>query len=74
MNVKIKKFFYGQSIGIIASIAGIIGALLVTTIESIIPYALGFAAGAMLFVTIRHIMPQKVKKEKLGHYLHYPGF
>lgn len=36
---------------------------MVTTIEPIIPYALGFAAGAKLFVAIRHIISH-IKKSK----------
>ncbi len=58
-----KSFLYGQSIGIVAPIAGIIGALLVTEIVPIIPYALGFAAGAMLFVSIRHMIPHILKSQ-----------
>jgi ZIP family zinc transporter len=71
-----KSFFYGQSIGIVAPIAGIIGVLLVTTIEPIIPYALGFAAGAMLFVTIRHIIPHILKSQdrKFGALFALSGF
>lgn len=58
-----KSFIYGQSIGITAPVSGIVGAVLVTTIEPIIPYALGFAAGAMLFVVIRHIIPHILKSQ-----------
>lgn len=58
-----KSFFYGQLIGIVAPFAGVIGALLVTTIEPIIPYALGFAAGAMLFVSVRHMIPHILRSE-----------
>lgn len=58
-----RSFIYGQSIGIVAPFAGVIGALLVTQIEPIIPYALGFAAGAMLYVSIRHMIPHILKSQ-----------
>lgn len=75
-NVSKKSFFYGQSIGIVAPVSGIIGALLVTTIEPIIPYALGFAAGAILFVAIRHIIPHILKSQnkKFGGIFAVSGF
>ncbi|MGB8233363.1 MAG: ZIP family metal transporter [Methanobacterium sp.] len=71
-----KSFLFGQSIGIVAQVAGIIGALLVTTIEPVIPYALGFAAGAMLFVTTRHIIPHIIKSQhrKIGAIFAISGF
>jgi zinc transporter, ZIP family len=71
-----KSFYYGQSIGIVAPIAGITGAILITTIEPIIPYSLGFAAGAMLFVTIRHIIPHILKSQntKIGLIFAISGF
>ena len=71
-----KSFLYGQSIGIVAPVAGIIGALLVTTIEPVIPYALGFAAGAMLFVTTRHIIPHIIKSQhrRIGAIFAISGF
>lgn len=53
-----KSFFYGQASGIVEPIAGVIGALLVTTIQGILPYALAFAAGAMIFVVVEELIPE----------------
>ena len=43
-----KSFFYGQASGIVEPIAGVIGAALVSSMQAILPYALAFAAGAMI--------------------------
>lgn len=53
-----KSFFYGQLSAIVEPIAGIIGALLVSTIEIILPFALSFAAGAMIFVAVHELIPE----------------
>lgn len=58
-----KSFFYGQLTGIVQPIAGVIGVLLVTIIQPIVPYALGFAAGAMIFVTVNHLIPDILKSQ-----------
>ncbi|TFJ91824.1 ZIP family metal transporter [Lentibacillus salicampi] len=52
-----KSFNYGQASGIVEPIAGIIGALAVTAIQPILPYALSFAAGAMIFVVAEEVIP-----------------
>ncbi|MGZ7210065.1 MAG: ZIP family metal transporter, partial [Methanobacterium sp.] len=41
----------------------ILGAILVTIIQPIVPYALGFAAGAMIFVTVTHLIPDILKSQ-----------
>lgn len=53
-----KAFFYGQLSGIVEPIAGVLGALLVLTVQPILPYALSFAAGAMIFVVIEELIPE----------------
>jgi len=55
---KFKSFWYGQLSGFVEVIAGLIGALIVTISYSILPYALGFAAGAMIFVVVEEVIPQ----------------
>ncbi|MFD1362528.1 ZIP family metal transporter [Lentibacillus salinarum] len=52
-----KSFNYGQASGMVEPIAGIIGALSVTVIQPILPYALSFAAGAMIFVVAEEVIP-----------------
>ncbi|MBI9068342.1 MAG: ZIP family metal transporter [Salinivirgaceae bacterium] len=55
---RLKAFSYGQLSGIVEPIAGVLGAYLVLTIEPILPYALSFAAGAMIFVVIEELIPE----------------
>lgn len=49
---------YGQLSGMVEPIAGMIGALAVTICEPVLPYALAFAAGAMIFVVVDDIIPE----------------
>lgn len=53
-----KSFLYGQASGIVEPIAGVIGAVLVTKLTFILPYALAFAAGAMIYVVVEELIPE----------------
>jgi len=53
-----KSFMYGQLSAVVEPIAGVIGALLVIQMTPILPYALAFAAGAMIFVVIEEVIPE----------------
>ena len=53
-----KSFLYGQLSGMVEPIAGVLGALLVMSMQAILPYALSFAAGAMIFVVIEELIPE----------------
>jgi ZIP family zinc transporter len=53
-----KSFFMGQASGIVEPIAGVIGALFVLNMQNILPYALCFAAGAMIFVVVEELIPE----------------
>lgn len=53
-----KSFFYGQASAIVEPIAGVIGAVAVTFFTPILPYALAFAAGAMIFVVVEEVIPE----------------
>ena len=55
---RLKAFNYGQLSGIVEPIAGVLGAYLVLTITPLLPYALSFAAGAMIFVVIEELIPE----------------
>ena len=55
---RLKSFGYGQLSGFVEVIAGITGVLIVTFSYSILPYALGFAAGAMIFVVVEEVIPE----------------
>jgi len=53
-----KSFWYGQLSAIVEPIAGVIGAAAVIVAQPILPYALAFAAGAMIFVVIEELIPE----------------
>jgi ZIP family zinc transporter len=59
-----KSFLLGQSSGIVEPIAGVIGAAFVLHMQSILPYALCFAAGAMIFVVVEELIPESQRNEK----------
>jgi len=54
---RLRSFNYGQLSAIVEPIAALIGAWAVIMIKPLLPYALGFAAGAMIFVVIEEIVP-----------------
>lgn len=55
---RIKSFLYGQASGIVEPIAGVLGAVAVIAMKPILPYALSFAAGAMIYVVVEELIPE----------------
>jgi ZIP family zinc transporter len=55
---RLKSFWYGQLSGIVEPVAGVIGAAAVILMRPILPYALAFAAGAMIFVVVEELIPE----------------
>ena len=55
---RLKSFWYGQLSGVVEPLAGVLGALAVVTMEPVLPYALAFAAGAMIYVVIEELIPE----------------
>lgn len=53
-----KAFIYGQSSGLVEPVAGVIGAFAVISMKPILPYALAFAAGAMIYVVVEELIPE----------------
>lgn len=53
-----KSFLFGQASGMVEPVAGVIGALLVVHMQAILPYALSFAAGAMILVAVHELIPE----------------
>lgn len=53
-----KAFLYGQASGIVEPLAGIVGALAVLSMSTLLPYALSFAAGAMIYVVVEELIPE----------------
>ncbi|MCR4426789.1 MAG: ZIP family metal transporter [Firmicutes bacterium] len=61
---RFKSFWYGQLSGVVEPIAGVIGAAAVSHAEPILPYAMAFAAGAMIFVVVEELIPESQRR---GH-------
>ncbi len=61
-----KSFFYGQLSGMVEPFAGVLGAAAVVLARPILPYALAFAAGAMIFVVAEDLIPEAQQ----GGYIH----
>ena len=55
---RLKSFWYGQLSGAVEPVAGVIGAAAVIFIKPILPYALAFAAGAMIYVVVEELIPE----------------
>ncbi len=63
-----KSFFVGQASAMVEPIAGVIGAVLVVYIEKLLPYALSFAAGAMILVAVHELIPQCQQHQRTQPY------
>lgn len=64
-----KSFLFGQASGMVEPVSGVIGALLVVYVEPILPYALSFAAGAMILVAVHELIPECQREQKEQPYL-----
>jgi ZIP family zinc transporter len=64
-----KSFFIGQASGIVEPIAGVLGALLVSQMSNLLPFALSFAAGAMILVTIHELLPESQSDNSIPPYV-----
>jgi ZIP family zinc transporter len=53
-----RSFWYGQLSGIVEPMAAVVGAVVVLQTRGILPYALSFAAGAMIFVVVEELIPE----------------
>lgn len=65
---RLKSFMYGQASGIVEPIAGVLGAYLVLMVKPILPYALAFAAGAMIYVVVEELIPESQSSHKDTHF------
>lgn len=68
-----RSFWYGQASGMVEPIAGVVGALLVVYVEKILPYALSFAAGAMILVAVHELIPECQKNQHVRPYFSTMG-
>ena len=55
---RFKSFMYGQFSGMVEPVAGVLGAFAVIYMRPILPYALSFAAGAMIYVVAEELIPE----------------
>jgi len=59
-----KAFLVGQASGMVEPVAGVIGAGMVMVAQPMLPYALAFAAGAMIYVCVEELIPEAKKGEE----------
>lgn len=59
-----KSFIYGQASGLVEPVAGVIGAAAVIAMKPILPYALSFAAGAMIYVVVEELIPESQQEKQ----------
>ncbi len=62
-----QSFLRGQMSGIVEPIAAIFGAWFALSITSLLPYALAFAAGAMIYVVVEELIPEAQSSDKHSH-------
>ena len=58
-----KSFMYGQFSGMVEPVAGLIGAVATLLMRPILPYALAFVAGAMIYVVAEELIPESKRSE-----------
>ena len=61
---RFKSFMFGQASALVEPISAVIGVILVLTIRSILPFLLSFAAGAMIAVSARELLPESINEDK----------
>ncbi len=59
-----KAFLYGQASGLVEPIAGVLGAFAVVLVRPLLPYALAFAAGAMIYVVVEELIPEAQRESR----------
>ena len=64
-----RSFLMGQASGMVEPVAGVLGAVLVVYVEAILPYALSFAAGAMVLVAVHELIPECQRNREAQPYL-----
>lgn len=53
-----KSFFFGQLSAVVEPVAGVLGAGAILVMRPILPFALAFAAGAMIYVVVEEVVPE----------------
>ncbi len=65
-----KSFIIGASSAIVEPIAGLVGALLAVKMQTILPFALSYAAGAMIYVVVEELIPEGSNKNNYSKFKH----
>jgi ZIP family zinc transporter len=60
---RLRAFWYGQLSGLVEPIAGVLGALAVIVVRPLLPWALAFAAGAMIYVVVEELVPESQREK-----------
>lgn len=60
---RLRSFLYGQASGLVEPVAAVIGAAAVLAMRPLLPYALAFAAGAMIYVVVEELIPEAQMEE-----------
>ncbi len=60
---RLKAFMYGQASGMVEPMAGVLGAWAVISMGKLLPYALAYAAGAMIFVVVEELIPESQRRQ-----------
>ncbi len=72
-KTRLKSFLVGQASGLVEPAAGVAGAILVTAVESALPFILSLAAGAMILVAVHELIPECQKNQSKNPYLATTG-
>ena len=68
-----RSFLLGQASGMVEPVAGLVGAWLVVYIQAVLPFALAFAAGAMIVVAVHELIPECQEQQQTQPYLATAG-
>ena len=63
-----RSFFLGQASGMVEPLAGVLGAMAVVHIETVLPFALAFAAGTMILVVVHELIPECQENQDANPY------
>lgn len=66
---KLKSFLFGQTSGFFGFLAGVLGFLVAVNVDAILPYAMAFAGGAMIWVVVHELIPHGVKDGEQSLYI-----
>ena len=59
---RFRCFWYGQLSAVVEPVAGVVGAAAILISRPLLPYAFGFAAGAMIFVVVEEVIPESQRR------------